>query len=335
MAEAREATRAKRLEKEEKKRNAMSPLGQMLPPEMAEKFSIDPMVLLAAIGAPNPADVKRSQNLIEQLPPAIVDAAHHPYSARCVAFAMLIEEDHEHARQQWEYLKTIEGEMTVETTRRLLPAVADLHLIYRLPLMEMIQGSLADLSKPQYEKFRSTIGSLVGLDHKTSLFEFVVRHHLLMHLDRRFDHTKQPRVKYKSTSQLKDEILLMLSAFASASHIGSVLESDQEADPETTERAFRLAVQVSEVDGKLSAEDLEISPQPWKVDQLESCMRQLHLASLDVKKRFLYAAAVMITYDHEITIAEAEFFRAVAESLDCPVPVLAAGRTKSIPVEPI
>ena len=64
-----------------------------------------------------------------------------------------------------------------------------------------------------------------------------------------------------------------------------------------------------------------------EVEQLETAMRSLQLASPEVKKQFLQAAAVLITYDHEITITEAEFFRAVAESLDCPVPLFAAGRT--------
>jgi len=325
MAQARIAAKAKRQEKKEQKRQAMSPMGQILPPEISEKFSTDPMVLLAAIGSPNQADVKRSRTLIEELPPAIVEAAHHPYSARCVAFAMLIDDDDESAAEQWAFLKKTAGYRTLETTRGLFKVVHGLPLIFRLPLMEMIQGSLADLSRPQYQKFRSVVEQLVGMDSKTSLFEFVVRHHLLMHLDRRFDYRKQPRVKFTSTTQLANEIELMLSAFASASNIGSVLENERDANPETTNSAFQVAVQV--VDIKTS----QGTPQPWTVDQLEACMVSLHQASLEVKKKFLFAAAVLITYDHEITTAEAEFFRAVAESLDCPVPVLAAGRTKPIP----
>lgn len=355
MAQRREAARAKKAAEQQRSDSMTTPMSKMLPPEIAERFSIDPMVLLASIGSPEPADVKRSQALIEQLPSQIKEAAHHPYSARCVAFAMLIDDDDQHAEQQWQHLAQIEGTMTVETTRRLLPVVSDLHLIFRLPLMEMIQGSLADLSPPQYITFRSTVERLVKLDSKTSLFEFVVRHHLLMHLDRRFDYRKQPRVKYTSTRQLSREIRLMLSAFATASELGSVLETEHHGDSETTQRAYALAITVSEISGPTASTD-SATPTgstsstdsaaadptnrtreaiaPWTVDQLESCMGSLHQASLDVKKQFLYAAAVLITYDHEITITEAEFFRAVAESLDCPVPVLAAGRTKPIATSP-
>ena len=328
-AQRRMAAREKRVEKKSEGSMLNTPLGKMFPAEIAEKFSIDPLLLLGSIGAPNSDDVQRSQSLIEKLPPVVVDAARHPYSARCIAFAMLIDDDPKQTDQQWRHLAKTEGQMTVETTRRLLPMIHELGLVFRLPLMEMTQGSLAGLSPEQYEKFRSTVQGLVKLDSRTSLFEFTVRHHLLMHLDRRFHHRKQPRVLHKKISQVKREVRLMLSAFASASHIGSVLQNEHESDPAQTKAAFNLAMQAAE----LRAAGLpEADPEPWTADQLEVCMKALHHASIAVKKQFLYAAVVLITYDHEITTAEAEFFRAVAESLDCPVPVLAAGRIT--PVSP-
>ena len=327
IADRRAAAREQRAEEKTQKSMLRTPFGQMLPDEIAEKFSIDPLLLLAAIGSPNRDDVKRSQDLIEKLAPEVVEAAHHPYSARCVAFAMLVDDDHEYSNQQWGHLEKTEGEMTVETTRKLMPFIHGMELVLRLPLMEMIQGSLADLSPQQYQTFRATIQRLVKLDSKTSLFEFIVRHHLLMHLDRRFEFKEPPRVLYKKTAQVSREIRLMLSAFASASNIGSVLQTKKEANPEVTNRAFALALQAVEIG---NADQASADPDQWNIEQLESCMRSLHKASMKVKKRLLYAAAMLITYDHEITIAEAEFFRAVAESLDCPVPVLAVGRANPI-----
>jgi len=323
----RQAAREKRAEEKSRGSKLKTPLGKMFPAEIAEKFSIDPLLLLGSIGAPTSADVQRSQNLIQKLPAVIVDAARHPYSARCIAFAMLVDDDPDQTEDQWKYLQNNEGQMSVETTQRLLLMIRKLGLVFRLPLMEMIQGSLADLSPEQYEKFRSTVQGLVKLDARTSLFEFTVRHHLLMHLDRRFNHRKQPRVLYKKMAQVKREVRLMLSAFASASRIGSVLQHEQEPDQAQTQAAFHLALQAAELG---ISQDSELKPEPWTADQLEVCMKALHHASIAVKKQFLYAAVVLITYDHEITIAEAEFFRAVAESLDCPVPVLAAGRINPV-----
>jgi hypothetical protein len=237
---------------------------------------------------------------------------------------MLASEDPDLRYEQSQLLRKDEGAASVETTGKLLPLVTELNLVYRLPLMEMIQASLSDLSPEQYQTFRSTVEKFVLLDSKTSLFEFVVRHHLLMHLDRRFKVQPPPRIAFNETTELFREIELMLSAFASASVTGSVLENSQEPDPAQVLESYRLAMDVAGLSEK-SGRTAEL--RNWEVDQLEDCMRSLHRASPSVKKQFLQAAAVLITFDHEITIAEAEFFRAVAESLDCPVPLLAAGRT--------
>jgi hypothetical protein len=324
IAQAREKQRQREQEQQQRS-GSLSPLGKMFPKEIMDRFSIDPAFLLAAIGAPDVKDVQRSQALIEKLPQPILDAAHHPYSARCIAFALLASEDDKLRYEQLQVLRVNEGETTVTTTTQLLESVTNLNLLFRLPLMEMIQGSLSDLSPQQYVQFRKTVEQLVRLDNKTSLFEFIVRHHLLMHLDRRFELQKPTRVRFNKTSDVAREIELMLSAFASASVHGSVLEDSEEPDPEVVLRSYRLAMQVA---GFEHASESTAELRSWEVEQLETAMRYLQLTSLAVKKQFLQAAAVLITYDHEITVTEAEFFRAVAESLDCPVPLFAAGRTK-------
>ena len=130
VAQKRLAAREERAQERKKDSRLKTPFGEMFPDEIAEKFSIDPLLLLASIGAPTSDDVQRSQSLIKKLPAAIVDAARHPYSARCIAFAMLIDDDHEQTDRQWEHLQKSEGEMTVETTRRLLFSIHELGLVF-------------------------------------------------------------------------------------------------------------------------------------------------------------------------------------------------------------
>ncbi len=325
MAEARAKRRA--LEERQQKRQPLTPIGAMFPKEIAERFSIDPDFLIAAIGAPNQKDVQRSRELIDNLPSEVTVAAQDAYSARCVAFATLLSDDGSMREQQLKLIRNTEGQRSLDSTLKLIPIVEQLHLVFRLPVLELIQKSLSDLSRPQYTRFRETVESLVRLDNKTSLFEFVVRHHLLMHLDRRFALKPPPMIKFRKTSSLFREIELMLSAFASASITGSILDETETPDPATVEHAYRLAMQVA---GFGDAAQSNAKLMPWEVEQLERCMQSLQKGSPAVKRQFLEAAAVLITFDHEITIAEAEFFRAVAESLDCPVPVFAAGRAERI-----
>ena len=312
-------------EEEKKRRPPLTPVSTMFPKEIAERFSIDPDFLIAAIGSPDANDVSRSRELIGELPVEVAQATQDPYSARCIAFATLLSDNEAFRIQQLKSIRNTEGQRTLETTTKLIPIVSNLESVFRLPVLEMIQGSLSDLSPEQYVRFRATVVNLVQLDNKTSFFEFVVRHHLLMHLDRRFSIERPPRIKYKKTSSLVREIELMLSAFASASVSGSILEDTEPPSPETIQHSYRLAMQVA---GFGDAAESKAVLRPWEIDQLEQCMQALQRSSPAVKKQFLEAAAVLITFDHEITVSEAEFFRAVAESLDCPVPVFAAGRTQ-------
>ncbi len=324
MAELRRKARQREREQHEKIEK-LNPVNMIFPPEIASRFPIDPAVLLATIGAPQKKDVTRSATVIREIAEPIVTAAHDAYSARCVAFAMLASDTPDLRLKQKELLSSREGAATLETTAKLLPYVESLKMIFRLPVMEMIQGSLSNLSPQQYSHFRKTVEGLVQLDNKTSLFEFVVRHHLLMHLDRRFEIRRPPRIQFTETKQIPREFELMLSAFASASVTGSVLK-DSEPDRAQVLQAYRLAMQVA---GFGDAAESRAELRSWEVEQLEQCMLRLHRASPDVKKQFLHAAATLIMFDHEITVVEAEFFRAVAESLDCPVPLLAVGRLKS------
>jgi Zn-dependent protease with chaperone function len=323
MAEARRSARD-RAAKQREQLSKINPVGMMFPEEIASRFPVDPAILIASVGMPQQSDVERSKDVIRQIPEKIADAARHAFSARCVAFAMLASDSPELRSKQVQLLVERENSATVETTQKLLEPVESLPVVLRLPLMEMLQGALANLSTEQYQHFRKTIEGLVRLDNKTSLFEFVVRHHLLMHLDRRFEVRRPPRVQFTKASQIPREFELMLSAFASASLSGSILE-DSTANEQNVLQAYRLAMQVA---GFGDAADSVAELRSWEVEQLEQCMLRLHRASPELKKQFLHAAATLITFDHEITIVEAEFFRAVGESLDCPVPLLAAGRLK-------
>ncbi len=321
------AVRAKktRPDSENKLDQIRSPLGQIFPKEIANKFPIDPLLLVSTIGNPGERNVRRSQDLVKHIPEVIKLASRNSYSARCVGFAILLSGDTELRERQFRLILKREGDRSLETTKNLATPTSSLHMALRLPVLEMIQSSLTTLSVNQYQNFRQTIEDLVQLDNQTSLFEFIVRHHLLMHLDRRFSVKPPPKIKFHKTPQLKPEIELMLSAFASASASGSILQGTKKPTQESIEESYGLAMQVA---GLGDAQTNHARLQAWEVSQLEHAMIALHQSSPAVKKKFLQAAAVLITFDHEITVAEAEFFRAVAESLDCPVPVFAVGEIK-------
>ena len=290
-------------------------LRRMLPRGLSNRFSIDPIFLIGAIGSPSADDVDYTQTIIDQLPEALAKAARAPFTARCIAFATLLDESKEIRDLQLNMIAKSEGVPSAETTWKLTAMISELDLVLRLPLMELIQGSLCDLSGPQYQQFRKTVQDLILADRKITLFEFVVSHHLIMHLDRRFSASKIPKVVFSQVSQLRDEIELLLSAFAS---VGETTESSSEM----TQTSYHLALEAIGLSGDSP------SLREWEVAQLDEAINKLAQSTFEVRREFLQAAAILITYDHEITVAEAELFRAIAETLDCPVPPFYAGKAE-------
>ena len=151
MASARERVRGgNKKEKQEAASKFPAPFpapgGDFFPMEIAERFSIHPALLIAAIGAPTQEDVEYSKSLISQIPKPLFAASHQVFTARCVAFATLLDEDESMRREQLDFIAKDEGPSSVEMTMKIWPLINKLDLALRLPLMEILQGALCDLS---------------------------------------------------------------------------------------------------------------------------------------------------------------------------------------------
>jgi hypothetical protein len=157
--------------------------GTILPGEAAARFPIDPMLVIAAVGLPTEEDVEYSQALVETLPEAAAFAARDVFSARCLALAIVIHAGDPKLRDdQLEIVARHEGQPTRDETLRLLGHVLQLAPRFRLPVFEIIQGTLVGMSASQYATFRRTVNQLILADEKVSLFEFFLQHHLIVHL---------------------------------------------------------------------------------------------------------------------------------------------------------
>jgi len=69
--------------------------------------------------------------------------------------------------------------------------------------------------------------------------------------------------------------------------------------------------------------------QPFDHTVVEAAIQKVNLASPKIKKRVLTAMAIAITFDKQVTVHEAELFRAMSESLDCPVPPVVASISRT------
>lgn len=281
------------------------------PGVLGDRFPIDPLVLVAGIGLPEDDHVEYSGELLNRIPQPLVEAARDLFSARCLVFAALVNDHPEVRQRQLDIIAKNEGKHTFEETGRLLPDLEKLEPRYRLPLFEILRGSLTGMSPEQYDLFRNSVDALVAADHKIDLFEFFLRHHLIVHLDRRFGRKPPPRVVYRTLDRLQKEICMLLAVVVQAGHETRV----------DAKQAFHNALEALGVKWAARADLVEQDPD---YRFLEAALDRLNAASPAIKKQVLTAAATAITHDNQVTVTEAELFRAIAESLDCPVPPVVA-----------
>ena len=281
------------------------------PWKAAERIPLDPLLVMAGIGSPSTKHFQYAADLVAAMPQTLVDAIHDPCDSRAVVFAMLLDEDEATRDQQRRLLQTREGASTELKTVGLAPLVKEQGAAARLPIIEMLQNVLGAMSPEQYANFRESVIELVKADEQVTLFEFFLQRVLLTALDRRFFATKAPAVRYFDWSALSQETADLISALA---HLG-------QSDEDQARQAFqRAALSLA------PPQDLTLRPRgECTLTRIDEALTKLAEASPTIKKQLLSALIVCVAADGQVTVAEAELLRAVADSLGCPIPPIVAG----------
>jgi len=264
------------------------------------------------IGKPTQAHLAYAAQLVERVPAAVARAVHEPYGVRAVIYALVIDRDPEARARQFTQLERHADAGVIAATRQLLPVVEDLDPGLRLPLIDMALPALRALSEPQYRSFERNLSALVEADDKIDLFEWTLQRVLLAHLRPHFEKVKPPRVHHRSLRRLEREVATVLSTLA------CVDRSDEDA----LHRAFERAAAHVNLP--------KLSPLPQQQCGLAEMDRAL-LALAEItpgrKRQILMACAEIIAADRQVSVQEAELFRAVSDTLGCPVPPLLPGQT--------
>jgi len=261
---------------------------------------------VASIGQVGDAHLQQAAALIGQLPAEARRAAHEPYGARALVYALLVNESPESTEAQLARLEQEADADVYAETRALLPTVAGVARDGRLPLVELSLPALRALTPPQYARFRDNVTALVHADARISLFEWALQRGLLRDLDIAAGHRRPARVRQRSLARLLPQVDVLLSALARA--------GDESVDG--AERAFAAAQQ------RLGRQDVPLGADGSGLDALDAALDELEEATPAIKRQVLEAAAACVAADEKVTAAEADLLRAIAASLDCPIPLL-------------
>ena len=257
------------------------------------------------VGQPTSAHIAYAGALFDRLPEALVAAAHEPYGARALIYALLLDRDEGPRRLQLAHLEATADDGVYEETFKLARLVDRLDPTMRLPLVEIALPALCALTPWQYELFRKNLVELVEADEMLDLFEWSLQRILLRDMQGRFGRSGPERVRHRSLRTLQSPLAVLMSVLA---YVGN-------RDPHAAAHAFGEAWQ-----GLALPETGLLGHEECGFAALDDALAELDHAAPMVKKRVLEAAVACITADRQVTVEEAELLRAVSASISCPMP---------------
>jgi Zn-dependent protease with chaperone function len=269
---------------------------------------IDARVALSGIGKPATVHLRYAEELRNSISPNLQAAAREAFGASALVYALLLSDDETARTKQLSELAAATSSGVCQEAQRLLGEVQALPTHAKLPLVDLALPGLRHLSPNQYKQFRAAVQALVESDGEIDLFEYVLQKVVLRNLEPQFVQARKPVIQYYALKPLIPDCAVLLSALA---YVG-------QSEPAQVEAAFRQgAVQLSYISrvelALVSAEECELSKVDVALDRLAQSGPQ-------IKKNVLNACAQTVAADGVILELEAELLRAIADSLDCPLP---------------
>ncbi|MCD6003556.1 M48 family metallopeptidase [Vreelandella alkaliphila] len=260
-----------------------------------------------AIGQPSQRHLAQARETLNALPEQIKTAAHEPYTARALIYALLLSDEPSVREQQLDALQQIALPDTYQALMDIGSEVLRLNIELRLPLVELALPALKSLSVEQAQHFRLCMEQLINADGHVSLFEWALYQLLLNNLGEKYS-----GLSHLKLSDLQRECQRLLSVLAAAG----------QDNPEEISAALHAAE--SELPFALSATD-EVSD----MRALSLAVERLRRLKPLQKPVLLQAMARCIEHSGHIRPAEAELFRVIADILDCPMPPLLSDELSS------
>ncbi len=259
-----------------------------------------------SIGAPEQSHRDYAAEMLSQIDPHLIDAAHEPYTARALVFALLMDpEANIRARQISGLSRSIEPHVVV-AAQDLYQRIKSLDARARIPLLDMTLPALRSMTMPQYRGFMQSFAELVDADDRHSLFEWVLAQMLIRHLKPQYTKVESPVTWYYSLNGLSEPISVLLSTIARVGHRESSVGPSFEAA-----RGVLSGLAVRQLPAAACT-----------LVALDAALKQLARSSERIRHRLIDASVAAICADNQVKVRELELLRGIADLLDCPVPPL-------------
>jgi Zn-dependent protease with chaperone function len=267
--------------------------------------------VLPNLGKPTPLHLRYAGELRASFPESTRAAAREPIGAMALVYGMLLSCDAPLRQQQLEQIAQQAGENVRAKVETLAPELAAIATRARLPLADLAVPALRHLTPDEFTRFSRTLKWLVESDRQIELFEYVLQKLVRRHLAPYFERARPPVAQFYTLKPLVPDCAVLLSALA---QVGST-------DAGEIQKAFATGTPYLRV-----GEPVELLPRAQcGLAQIDSALDRLALAVPQIKKNLLEACVQVVGADGVIQEREAEMLRAIADTLDCPIPPFIEG----------
>ncbi|MFA5263777.1 MAG: hypothetical protein WC378_08105 [Opitutaceae bacterium] len=268
--------------------------------------AFDPTGVIAGAGSLTESHFKSAQALLQQIPDSLRLATQTSSSAQALMFALLCDDEPENSAKVLSVVRSALGDEIANSATHLIENLATLPHEAFLPLVQLSLPSLRTLDESATENLLAILDQAARTDALISPLELA----MIKVLTRSLRLARQPatRIEYYSFQAVADDIAVVLSSLA---YVGT--DKDDEAAASLATGLAQLKLVESRV-VLLKAEDCSLA-------RLSQSLDRLAISSLPIRKRLLVAAAHLIGADGTVTVEEAELYRAIAASIDCPMPL--------------
>ena len=264
--------------------------------------------ILPDVGQITTRHLEYAAELQRSLPKALESATRDPLGASALIYALLLSNEPAAREKQLARLAAETSDPIVDETLTVWPETQNIHPQTKIPLVDLALPALRQLSSAQFYEFRAAVRTLVESDERIDLFEFMLQKIVLRHLEPNFLPAQKTVAQFYDLRPMVADCGVLLSAMAYAGH----------QDSAQVEAAFARGAQLL---NRIARSEIPFLP---KVDcdlpRLDAALGRLALAVPQIKKNVLNACAETVAADGVIQVPETELLRAVADSLDCPIP---------------
>ena len=260
------------------------------------------------VGNPDGKHLDYADALIKQIPQLFLNAAREPSGARAIVYFLVLSKDEQVRAKQLGLLQASADVGVYDELQKLYQSGQVVAAEQRLPLITIALSSLRQLSQKQYRLFRENFKTLVEIDKKMSLLEWALQKIVMHILEAVFGKDEGPYFGKKNLKSCKTAISVLLS----------ILTHSTVQDGMSNEETFAAGADAL----KLPLQLIPVS----KIDfnTLNNALDDLAGLKPLQKPALLKACVRCITADGKIQAIETELLRAIAATIDCPVPPLLA-----------